>query len=257
MKGLLATLGLVPIQYASRKGRDQVCSCLSGRRGLQKAKNESNVALDALLFQNLGCLNALPGSGQLDEDSIFADAHFLVHLDDAPGSLDAGLGIIAQTNVDLGRDATLDQSGQLGTQIYRQFVHGKIDFGFEIGHGGVSASELLFGVHDGIGNHVLVAFVAVGTRLADEEGIGRGIGHETGLGVFFDHVQVAAVDGDGGHFGEFFESGSSGSGRHGKTRRSTIDWSCECHECLATLMVGQKAHQRHGKESETASEHCR
>mmetsp|Transcript_25792 Transcript_25792/g.60729 ORF Transcript_25792/g.60729 Transcript_25792/m.60729 type:complete len:466 (-) Transcript_25792:95-1492(-) len=208
--GSVGPLGLVPVQDASRKGRHQIGVRLGGGRGLQKGKDERDVAVDALLFQNLGGLDALPGPGQLDEDAALVDAHLFVHLDDSPGPLDAGVNVVAEPDVDLGRYLSGHQCRQFGTEADGELVHGEVDLRFEIGHGGVPSAQLLLGVGNGFGNHVLVALVAAGTRLAHKERVGRGIGHESGGGVLFDHVEIAAVDRDGGHLGQFLEGGGGG-----------------------------------------------
>mmetsp|Transcript_84607 Transcript_84607/g.171561 ORF Transcript_84607/g.171561 Transcript_84607/m.171561 type:complete len:250 (-) Transcript_84607:140-889(-) len=243
MKTLLATLGLVPVQNSSGEWGYQVCTCLGSCCCLQVGKDQCDVALDAFLFQNLGSLDSFPSSGQLDENAATTNAHFVVHFDNFPGPLDTSFCIVAQANINLGRNTSGYQSSQFGSKIHRQFVHSEVDTRLSVGHWGVSTPRLFFRVRNGIGYHVFVSFVAVCSRLAHKERVGRGVGHETRLCVLFHNIQVTTVDRNCSHLRQFLESSSCRRRCHSKIRirrRTTeggplSDAAGSHHECLAQV----------------------
>lgn len=112
----------VVIHDASDKGRNKGDAHLGAGNGLGQAKNECQVAGDSLCFQDLGGLNALPGGGNLDEDAGLVDSLFLVELDEGSGLFDGRLGVKGKTGVDLRRDVSGNDLGDLDSKVYRDLV---------------------------------------------------------------------------------------------------------------------------------------
>lgn len=76
----------VPIEDPTHKGRNKEEVAFSTGGSLGKVEDEGHVALDLALEQHLSCLDALPGSGDLDEDSTSISSCLLVKSDDTLGS---------------------------------------------------------------------------------------------------------------------------------------------------------------------------
>jgi hypothetical protein len=71
---VLAGVLLVPVEDAADEGRDEGDLGLGAGDGLVQAEEQGQVAVDALLLEDLGGLDALPGGGDLDEDASRGDA---------------------------------------------------------------------------------------------------------------------------------------------------------------------------------------
>lgn len=83
--GLLGVLllggGLVPVEDTADKGGDEESIGLGGGNGLGQGEQQSQVAVDAVVaLENLSGLDALPGGGNLDQDTVLGDALLLVEL---------------------------------------------------------------------------------------------------------------------------------------------------------------------------------
>lgn len=78
---LLLGVGLEPVEDAANEGRDEVGTGLGGGNGLDEREHEGQVAVDAVLALELvGGLDALPGRGELDQDTGLVNAGLLVEL---------------------------------------------------------------------------------------------------------------------------------------------------------------------------------
>mmetsp|Transcript_18699 Transcript_18699/g.37827 ORF Transcript_18699/g.37827 Transcript_18699/m.37827 type:complete len:349 (+) Transcript_18699:63-1109(+) len=198
---LFSTLLLMPIQYSPRKGRNEIRTSLSSCRRLQKAKYQGDIALNSLLLQNPCRLNSLPSPGQLDQNPLPAHPHFLIHGNDRPGPPHTPFGIVTQSNIHLGRNPPGNERNELLSQIHRQTVHRHLQR--ILGHGApILRTRLGLCVAHRLLHHGLVAGIAIGSSLGDEEGIGGGVGEEASGGVAGDGVDVAGVDAQGGEVGE-------------------------------------------------------
>lgn len=83
--GLLGVLllggGLVPVEDTADKGGDEESIGLGGGNGLGQGEQQSQVAVDSVVaLENLSGLDALPGGGNLDQDTVLGDALLLVEL---------------------------------------------------------------------------------------------------------------------------------------------------------------------------------
>mmetsp|Transcript_22173 Transcript_22173/g.54544 ORF Transcript_22173/g.54544 Transcript_22173/m.54544 type:complete len:386 (+) Transcript_22173:594-1751(+) len=98
---LVLVVGLVPVEDASDEGRDECGFGLGARNGLAEAEEQSHVAVDALRFEFLARLDALPRRGHLDQNALLLNAFLLVQLDEVLGLLDGGVLVEGQAGVDL------------------------------------------------------------------------------------------------------------------------------------------------------------
>lgn len=74
-------MSLEPVKDATDEGRDEVGVGLGSTNGLDEREHEGKVAVDAVVaLKNLGGLDALPGSGNLDQDTVLGDALLTVEL---------------------------------------------------------------------------------------------------------------------------------------------------------------------------------
>jgi len=102
---------LVPVEDATDEGGDQGHPGFGGSDRLGKAEEQRQVAVNALLLQDLGGFDAFPGGGDLDEDAIAADAGLAIEADQLAGFGDRGFGVKAQAGIDLGGDAAGPRRG--------------------------------------------------------------------------------------------------------------------------------------------------
>src|ERR1039457_979237 len=75
---ILAGVFLVPVEDAADEGRNEGDFCLSAGDGLVESEEKGHVAVDALFFEDFGCLDALPSGGELDQDALAGDASGLI-----------------------------------------------------------------------------------------------------------------------------------------------------------------------------------
>ena len=76
--------------YSADEGRDESYTGLRAGNSLTKAKEESEVAVDAIIALEFpSSLDTLPGGSDLDQDTILLDANALVQRDELLG---LGLG---------------------------------------------------------------------------------------------------------------------------------------------------------------------
>jgi hypothetical protein len=112
----------VPVHDATNKGRNQSASRLGASDGLRHGENQSQVTGDSLFFKNLSGLDSLPSGGNLDEDAGLVDTDLLVKLNDLAGLGKGGLGIERETGVDLSRDVSGNDLGDLNTKVDSDLV---------------------------------------------------------------------------------------------------------------------------------------
>ena len=73
--------GLIPVENAADERRDEECTSFGAGDGLDEGKHEREVAINFVVpLQNLGSLDALPGGGDLDQDTILRDTPLFVEL---------------------------------------------------------------------------------------------------------------------------------------------------------------------------------
>ena len=81
-----------PVQNPADKRRYERDPSLGARHSLGEGEEQRQVAMDAVLLLQLPRgLDAFPRGGQLDQDTLLADAFLLEHGDELPGFSDAGL----------------------------------------------------------------------------------------------------------------------------------------------------------------------
>ena len=118
---------LLPIHDSSHEGRNEGGSSLGTCNGLGLAENESAVASDALLLEDLARLNTLPSRGNLDQDTRLVDPHLFVKSDDLSGLGNGGLGVERQAGIDLGGHIPRHDLGNFGAEIDCQLVLFHVD----------------------------------------------------------------------------------------------------------------------------------
>lgn len=78
---ILLGAGLEPVKDAADEGGDEESTGLGGGDGLGQGEHEGQVAVDAVVtLEDLGGLDALPGRGDLDQDTLLGDTLLLVKL---------------------------------------------------------------------------------------------------------------------------------------------------------------------------------
>jgi hypothetical protein len=80
------------------------------------AEEESHIAVDALLLEDLGTLNALPGGGQFNENAVAGDAGLVVQGNDGARLGDGLVGVVGEPGVNLGGDAARDDCKNLASE---------------------------------------------------------------------------------------------------------------------------------------------
>ncbi len=83
------------------------CASAAGHR-LMETEEQSHVAVDTLLLEDLRGADALPCGGQLDENAIARDAGLVVQSDDGARFGDGLVDIVGEAGVDLGGDTAGD-----------------------------------------------------------------------------------------------------------------------------------------------------
>lgn len=113
---------LVPVEDAAHKGANQGATGLGTRNRLGQRKDQGQVASNALLLQDFGGLDSFPSRRNLDENTALVDTHFLVELDDLASLGNGRLGIKRKASINLGRDVSRNEFGNLGTKVDRDLV---------------------------------------------------------------------------------------------------------------------------------------
>lgn len=138
--------GLVPIEDATDKGRDEESTSFGSGDSLRQREQKCKIAVNAVVFlQNLGSLYSLPGWGQLDQNSILADANFFIELrkfiqhfggilarsltyfDDVKGLVDGCLSVKRKSSIDLSGDSPGDNLQYLVSKFDKQSVQSGIN----------------------------------------------------------------------------------------------------------------------------------
>lgn len=79
---LLLSGSFVPIEDTANEGGNEVTSGLGGTDGLGKREHKSKVAVDAVVFlKNTSGLDALPGGGDFDQDTLLRNSNGFVQLE--------------------------------------------------------------------------------------------------------------------------------------------------------------------------------
>lgn len=187
---VLLGAGLEPIKDTADEGGDEESVGLGGGDGLGKGEHEGQVAVDAVVaLEDLSGLDALPGGGDLDQDTLLADTLLLVelyfterrwlvssvliwrllaeaYLDDAEGLVDGGLGVEGESGVNLGGDLAGDDGENLTAELDQQAVESVVDLAVEV-------ATLLLAVGDGGIDQLGVLGLLGGGQ--DERRVGGGI----------------------------------------------------------------------------------
>ena len=83
---LLLVRSLEPVENTADERADQEGAGLGGGDGLRQGEHEGQVAVDGVVaLQDLGGLDALPGGGDLDKNTLLLDANGLVQGDQLLG----------------------------------------------------------------------------------------------------------------------------------------------------------------------------
>src|SRR5215469_963593 len=101
-----ALLFLIPVVDAADERRDQRNPSLGACDGLGEAEQKCEVAVNAFLLQYFGRPDALPRTGDLDQDPFTRYALFLVQRNEFAAFGDRGRRIETQAGGDLSRDPT-------------------------------------------------------------------------------------------------------------------------------------------------------
>ncbi len=151
-----------------------------------KTEEQSHVAVDALLLEDLSCLDALPGGGELDENAIARDTGLVVEGDDCARFGDGSVDIVGEAGVDLGGDTARDDVENLATEGNFQRTEG------------LGGDVFVRGGGTGILTHLLQHVIDYGCILRllcssrDERGVRGGVLRSKLL----DRVEVAGVRDD-------------------------------------------------------------
>ena len=170
------------------KGEMSVAFASAEAIGLMETEEQRHVAVDALLLEDLGGLDAFPGGGELDENAIAGDAGLVVQGDDGARLGDGLVDVVGEAGVDLGGDAAGDDVENLATE------------GDFEGPEGLRGDVLVRGTGTGILAHLLQHVIDDGLIL----GLLCGGGDQRRIrgGVLrlelLDRVEVAGVGDDGG-----------------------------------------------------------
>ena len=115
-------VSLVPVHDATDKGRNQCASRFGASDSLGHGEDQRQVTGDSLFLENLSGLDSLPSGGNLDEDAGLVDTDLLVKLNDLAGLDKGGFGIERETGIDLGRDVSGNNLGDLDTKVDSDLV---------------------------------------------------------------------------------------------------------------------------------------
>ena len=98
----------VPVVDPADERRDQRHPGFGARHRLREAEEQRQVAVDALAFQLLGGLDALPGAAELDQHPLPVHARGLVEPDQLARLGDGGVGVEAEPRIHFGGHAAGD-----------------------------------------------------------------------------------------------------------------------------------------------------
>ena len=79
--------------------------------------------MNALLLQEAGRFDALPGGGDFDQHPVNRHARALVQIDQPLGAGNGGVGVKRQAGIDLGRNAPRHHGQNLAAKAHQQAVH--------------------------------------------------------------------------------------------------------------------------------------
>lgn len=117
-------------------------------------------------LEDLGSLDTLEGRGDLDEDTLLANALLLVELNEVKGLVDRGLGVEGEASIDLGRNLAGDDLENLLAELDEEAVESIVDLG-------IDAATLLLGEGNGVVDELGVLGLLGGGQ--DQRGVGGGI----------------------------------------------------------------------------------
>ncbi|KAI6752918.1 hypothetical protein HG531_005087 [Fusarium graminearum] len=165
---LLLGRGLEPVKDTADEGRNEVSTSLSSTNGLDEREHKSKVGVDAVVtLEDLGSLDTLPGSSNLDQDAVLGDTLLAVELWNCVESLvDGSFGVERVTSVDLGGDLAGDDLENLLAELNEEAVEGIVNLL-------VDRATLLLSVVDGDIDQLGVLLLLGGSE--DERRVGGSI----------------------------------------------------------------------------------
>mmetsp|Transcript_16341 Transcript_16341/g.22907 ORF Transcript_16341/g.22907 Transcript_16341/m.22907 type:complete len:343 (+) Transcript_16341:131-1159(+) len=191
----LTSLSLVPVHNTAHKGRDQGCADFCTGDRLSHAKQQSHVDVDALLFEYLCSLNALPRAGDLDQHLLCrVYSAVFVHLDEGPSLSNSCLAVEGETRIDLGTYNTRDDLRDFNSEIHSKSIHRQSYLCFL-----VSPLSFSLCVLHSFSNKIFVLWQLAGAQ--DERRVGGSIDRLVG----FDSLDVTGVGYDLGVLKKRFE----------------------------------------------------
>lgn len=142
--------GLVPVEDAADERGDEFDAGVGAGDGLGEGEEEGEVAVDAILLEGGGGLDAFPCGGDFDEDAIAGDAVLFVHGDELAGLGDGAGGIEGEAGVDFSGDAAGDDFEDFLSEEDEDAVDDAFDEGvggeggaFEFGDGLIDEGAVL------------------------------------------------------------------------------------------------------------------
>ena len=214
--------GLEPVEDAADEWGDEFHAGVGAGDGLGKREEEREVAVDAVLLELAGGLDAFPCGSNLDEDAVPGEAFFFVHADELARLGDGAVGIEGEAGIDFRGDATGDDAEDFASEEDEDAVDDAFD---EL----ISAEWAVAVFRDGlIDERAVLGFFG---RLEDKGGIGGGVLREEGAHGF----EVAGICDDGGDLLEGFELVHG----DGKTQRfCRRDWTTGVAGATGSLGTG-------------------
>jgi hypothetical protein len=129
----LSSGGLVPIEDTSDEWGDEVGTGLSGGDGLLKREHEGQVGVNTVLGLELtGGLDALPGGGDLDENTLLVNSDGLVEINDVKSLVNRGLLVEGETGINFGGDLSWNDGENFLSELDEESVKGSIDLRIDV-----------------------------------------------------------------------------------------------------------------------------
>lgn len=97
---------LEPVKDPPYEGRNKKQPILCAFDCLDSVKNKSHIAVDMILFELSCCLDSLPSTGNLDQDSVFGNTILSVKTDYSFGNCNSFLSVKGQAGIDFSWNVT-------------------------------------------------------------------------------------------------------------------------------------------------------
>jgi hypothetical protein len=107
----------VPVHDATHKWRNESGTRFGTSNRLGDRKDERQIASNTFLFQDFSGLDTLPSGGNLDENAGLVDTNFFVEVNDLTSFGECCFGIKGETSIDLGRNVSGNNLGDLDTKV--------------------------------------------------------------------------------------------------------------------------------------------